>query len=182
MSKMTISIIFQTTWTQNRSPTTKVDQIMMTISTKGRYACRIMVLLAARVSAGPVTKYEIAEAEAISPDYVQQIMMRLKAAGLVRSHRGRGGGFSVAKDPKLISISDVLVAMEGRVAPAPCGEPECCDRADMSHPRRLDEGHAALGRAVRGHHYRRACWTVSARRITLVVGSSSETLALAHGL
>ena len=134
MSKMTISIIFQTTWTQNRSPTTKVDQIMMTISTKGRYACRIMVLLAARVSAGPVTKYEIAEAEAISPDYVQQIMMRLKAAGLVRSHRGRGGGFSVAKDPKLISISDVLVAMEGRVAPAPCGEPECCDRAETCPP------------------------------------------------
>jgi Rrf2 family protein len=104
---------------------------MMTISTKGRYACRIMVLLAARTSAGPVTKHEIAAAEAISPDYVQQIMMRLKAAGLAKSYRGREGGFSVAKDPELISISDVLVAMEGRVAPAPCcGEPECCDRAD----------------------------------------------------
>ena len=103
---------------------------MMTISTKGRYACRIMVLLTTRASGGPVTKHDIAETEAISPDYVQQIMMRLKAAGLVRSHRGRGGGFSVARDPETISISDVLVAMEGRVAPATCGEPECCDRAD----------------------------------------------------
>jgi len=88
------------------------------------------VLLATRASGGPVTKHDIAEAEAISPDYVQQIMMRLKAGGLVRSHRGRGGGFSVARDPETISISDVLVAMEGRVAPAPCGAPESCDRAD----------------------------------------------------
>jgi Rrf2 family protein len=110
---------------------------MMTISTKGRYACRIMVLLATRGSGGPVTKYEIAEAEAISPDYVQQIMMRLKAAGLVRSHRGRGGGFSVARDPETISISDVLVAMEGRVAPAPCGAPEYCDRADTCPTRNV---------------------------------------------
>ncbi|MFH0916217.1 MAG: Rrf2 family transcriptional regulator, partial [bacterium] len=62
---------------------------MMPISTKGRFASRIVVFLAGQGSAKPVTKYEIARGEEISADYVQQIMMNLKVAGLVASHRGR---------------------------------------------------------------------------------------------
>ena len=103
---------------------------MMTISTRGRYACRITVLLAARVAAGPVSKQAIAEAEGITPDYVQQIMQRLRAAGLAESHRGRGGGFTLARDPETVSILDVLMAAEGRVEPAPCWLPENCDRVE----------------------------------------------------
>jgi Rrf2 family protein len=103
---------------------------MMAISTKGRYACRIMVLLAGRPSAGPVSKHEIAEAEGISSDYVQQIMQRLRAAGLVRSHRGKVGGFTLGRDPETISVLDVLMAVEGRVEPAPCWLPEDCPRQE----------------------------------------------------
>ena len=102
---------------------------MMTISTKGRYAARIMVLLASRRGDRPVTKYEIARAEAISPDYVQQLMTGLKVAGLVVSHRGKVGGFSLGRDPETVTISDVLTATEGTIALAPCGDADACVRA-----------------------------------------------------
>ena len=62
---------------------------MMTISTRGRYATRIVVLLASELGQAPMTKYQIADAEAISAAYVQQLMMALRLAGLVKSPRGR---------------------------------------------------------------------------------------------
>lgn len=102
---------------------------MLPISTKGRFASRIMVFLATQEPGKPVTKYEIARAEALSPDYVQQIMMRLVVAGLVTSHRGRAGGFSLARDPATTSIADVLQAVEGKVALAPCQSPQDCERS-----------------------------------------------------
>lgn len=101
----------------------------MSISTRGRYASRIMVLLAARPQGVPITKYQVACEEAISPAYVEQLMMALKVAGLVASHRGRAGGFSLARDPEAISIADVLRAVEGEVTVAPCNDIHACDRA-----------------------------------------------------
>ncbi|NCC52296.1 MAG: Rrf2 family transcriptional regulator [Spartobacteria bacterium] len=102
---------------------------MMVLSTKGRYAARIMVYLAGRENARLASKFEISEAEGISPDYVEQIMLRLKAAGLVESHRGRAGGFSLARDPAKISLADVLNALEGPPCPAPCIQDASCPRA-----------------------------------------------------
>ncbi len=98
---------------------------MLALSTKGRYAARIMVYLAIRRGAGPVTKYQIAEAEELSADYIEQIMVRLKAAGLVLSHRGRKGGFSIAQDPQNITLGDVLAAVEGPIRPVPCIDTYC---------------------------------------------------------
>lgn len=101
---------------------------MMTISTRGRYAARIMVLLASDASRAQLTKFQIAEAEDISPAYVQQLMMALRMAGLVVSHRGRVGGFSLSRPPDTITMSDVLHAVEGDVMPAPCREAGHCHR------------------------------------------------------
>ena len=107
---------------------------MMPLSTKGRYAARIMVCLAARREPGPATNQQIGEHEGISPDYVQQIMMRLQSAQLVRSHRGRKGGFSLTRDPTAITLAEVLQAVEGPVCPSPClfdkceREPSCPTR------------------------------------------------------
>jgi Rrf2 family protein len=103
---------------------------MMSISSKGRYASRIMVFLAALPRGTTVTKYEIAQAESISAAYVEQLMMPLRLAGLVASHRGRTGGFSLARDPETVSIAEVLRAVEGRVQVAPCSDAHACDRAD----------------------------------------------------
>ena len=106
----------------------------MALTTKGRYSARIMVYLARHNGAQPATKHAIGKAEDISPNYVEQIMIRLKSANLVRSHRGRNGGFSLVRDPERITLAEVLRAVEGPVCPVPClydtceREPSCPTR------------------------------------------------------
>ena len=99
---------------------------MLSLSTKGRYATRIMVHLA-MTAAGehPARKREIAESEGITVDYVGQILMRLRAADLVRSYRGVKGGFALARDPADITVSDILKAVEGPISVVPCVSDKC---------------------------------------------------------
>jgi Rrf2 family protein len=93
-----------------------------------------MVYLARRDGPAPATKYEIGKAEGISAGYVEQIMIRLKAAHLVRSYRGRSGGFSLTRDPAKTTLAEVLRSVEGPVCPVPClydtceREPSCPTR------------------------------------------------------
>jgi len=117
---------------------------MMTISTRGRYATRIMALLAAESSRPSLTKFQIAEAESISAAYVQQILMSLKMAGLVNSHRGRVGGFSIARSPEAITVADVLAAVEGGILPVPCRTSTQCSRAATCPTRPVWEKAAGL--------------------------------------
>lgn len=98
---------------------------MLKLSTKGRYAVRIAVYLAGQQGQGPSRKQDIAESESISPDYAEQILIRLRAGGLVTSHRGARGGFTLARDPKSMSVMDVLEATEGPLEIAPCTGGPC---------------------------------------------------------
>jgi Rrf2 family protein len=117
---------------------------MMTISTRGRYATRMVVLLAARDPGASMTKTEIADAEGISAGYVQQLMMALRLAGIVDSHRGREGGFSLSRPAEDITIADVLKAVEGDVMPAPCQGGASCERWDDCPTRPVWDEAAAL--------------------------------------
>jgi Rrf2 family protein len=117
---------------------------MMAISTRGRYATRIMVLLASQPNQGSLTKFQIGEAEGISPAYVQQLLMALRLAGLARSHRGRNGGFNLARPAESISVLDVLQAVEGELMPAPCGKTGNCERAVTCPTRPLWQAAADL--------------------------------------
>jgi Rrf2 family protein len=101
---------------------------MMAISTKGRYSVHILQMMASRPYGRVLTKYEIAEAEGIPPGYVQQLLMGLNRAGFVNSHRGRAGGFSLARPPETITVLDVLKASEGPVVLSPCVGLVKCDR------------------------------------------------------
>lgn len=101
----------------------------MRLPTKQRYAVRIVVNIGLHNGERPAQKKEIAAAENIPADYVEQICMRLKAGGLLRSHRGKHGGFSLASDAGKITVADVLRAVEGRSALAPCLEGECRRKA-----------------------------------------------------
>lgn len=101
---------------------------MLTVSTRGRYALRIMVRLAMAGGSGPVTKHAVAESEGLSPDYVAQILLKLRAAGLVRSRRGLNGGYELARASNRITVTDVLTVCEGPIAVAPCLE-QPCERA-----------------------------------------------------
>jgi Rrf2 family protein len=102
---------------------------MMEISTKGRYSLRIMAFLASRPAGHAATKIEIAAAERASPAYVQQLMTRLAAAGLVNSLRGRRGGFTLARPAETIAVQDVLRASEGEVQLVPCRNATARERA-----------------------------------------------------
>ena len=85
----------------------------MKLSTTGRYAARIMLCIAKHELDGAVTKKKIAEQEGISTDYIEQIVVPLKNAGLVSSTRGLRGGFRLSKPAKEISLYDILRATEG---------------------------------------------------------------------
>lgn len=103
---------------------------MMRMSTKGHHSTRILLYLAA--SAGrPVTKAEIGQAEGITPGYAQQLLATLAGAGLVESHRGKSGGFTLSRSAKEISIRQVLQATEGDFELAPCIDlPERCKKSE----------------------------------------------------
>ena len=73
----------------------------------------------------PARKRDIAEPEGISEDYVAQILMELKRAGLVQSRRGAKGGFLLARDPGSITVADVLRATEGPFALVACSADGC---------------------------------------------------------
>jgi Rrf2 family protein len=101
---------------------------MMAISTKGRYSVRILVLMAAKPAGHMFTKHEIADLAGISCAYVQQLMMTLHATGFVSSHRGKAGGFTLARVPEDITVAEVLGATEGQILPVPCLGAEKCER------------------------------------------------------
>lgn len=101
---------------------------MIRLSTTCRYAARILVYLASRESAHPASRSEIADAEGISPAYIEQVLRSLKAAGLVKSRRGAKGGFLLGKSPETITVADIVEATEGALSLAPCLA-EDCERA-----------------------------------------------------
>ncbi len=103
----------------------------MKLSTRGRYATRLLLCIASEQHAGPVRKQRIADSEGVSADYVEQILVALKNAGLVNSHRGVKGGFTLARMPVDMTIAEILRAVEGPVRLTPClGQSTHCERED----------------------------------------------------
>nr|WP_028990878.1 Rrf2 family transcriptional regulator [Thermacetogenium phaeum] len=105
----------------------------MKLSTKGRYGLRAVLDMALHKSEGPITLNSIAERQGISEGYLEQLMMPLKRAGLVKSVRGAQGGYVLAKEPKDITVGEVIRALEGPIAPVACVSedyPEECERAE----------------------------------------------------
>lgn len=102
----------------------------MMISTKGRYALRIMIDLAQHDSDVPVSVREIADRQDISGKYMEQIIGVLTRSGLLRSVRGAQGGYHLAKTTQEITVGMILRATEGDLAPAECvlDGAQHCDR------------------------------------------------------
>ena len=103
---------------------------MFGISTKGRYATRIMVYLAANADRFPIRSQEIAQNEEITEDYVEQLMGRLRSLGMVKSQRGPTGGFILSCDPTKTTVADILAATEGSFDFAPCRRENCTRAKD----------------------------------------------------
>lgn len=97
----------------------------MKLSTKGRYAVRILLCIARNQHYGPVCKKLIAQEEGISKDYIEQIVVPLKNAGMVTGHRGMKGGFSLNRAPEKITLHDILRASEGKLELVGCRADDC---------------------------------------------------------
>jgi len=102
----------------------------MKISTKGRYALRLMLDLAINYTGEYISIKSIAARQEISEKYLEQIITQLNRAGFVRSVRGAQGGYMLAKAPAEYTVGMILRLMEGSLAPVSCvEEDETCDRA-----------------------------------------------------
>ena len=111
----------------------------MKLSTKGRYATRILLCVSRLQGDQPVPKKRISEQEGMSTDYIEQIIVTLKNAGLVNSVRGLRGGFRLAKDPADITVYDILSASEGNINLVGCLA-EGCSRSDTCVVQRVWQG------------------------------------------
>ena len=113
---------------------------MIGISTKGRYALRAMIDLARHNGRGPVARQHLAERQDISADYVAQLFRPLQDAGLLEGVKGPGGGYRLTRNAEEIHVRDIVEALEGPVAVAPClraGEGAACPRAEHCATREL---------------------------------------------
>ena len=101
------------------------------VSSKGDYACRALLSLALHQGEpGPTSVRDIAERTAIPQPYLEQILLALKGAGLVRSKRGVGGGYVLARRADEIRLSEILSAVDGPISLGDFGEPHqdgACD-------------------------------------------------------
>lgn len=117
----------------------------MKISTKGRYALRLMLDLAMNDIGAPVRIKDIADRQDISDKYLEQIISNLNKAGFVKSIRGPQGGYRLARTPEQYTVGMILRLTEGSLAPVACleGEENECSRqegcATLTVWKRLDE-------------------------------------------
>ena len=94
----------------------------MIVSTKGRYALRVMVCFAQRGGNEYIPLKEIAESEGISQKYLESIMTILSKAGFLQAVQGKGGGYRLSREPGEYTLGEILRLTEGSLAPVACLE------------------------------------------------------------
>lgn len=104
----------------------------MKISTKGRYALRMMLDMAQHQKNGPVALKDIAERQNVSKKYLEQIALVLSQAGVLQGTRGHQGGYRLIAEPKECTVYDILVSVEGSMHPVACLDhsPNDCERCN----------------------------------------------------
>lgn len=102
----------------------------MNVTSKGRYALRVMIDLAQHPDEGFVSLKTVAERQGISMKYLEMIVSCLKKAELVESTRGKEGGYRLSRPAAEITVADVLQSAEGSLAAVSCLE-SGCDRAEQ---------------------------------------------------
>jgi len=100
------------------------------VSTRGDYASRALLCLALRNDSSPISVRDIAERTGLPQPYLEQILLALKGAGLVRSKRGVSGGYSLSRPPEEILLSQIVSAVDGPIVAGDFNEPHtdgACD-------------------------------------------------------
>lgn len=107
----------------------------MKISTRGRYSVTALYALALRYGEGPVPLKSVAQGQGLSENYLEQLMVPLRRAGLVKSIRGAQGGYMLGREPREITIGAIITTVEGPIAVVDCllaeagAEDQPCERA-----------------------------------------------------
>ena len=103
----------------------------MLVSTRGRYAIRVMIDLAEHMNGKYIPMKEIADRQDVSLKYMTKIMQALTKAGMLDGQHGKGGGYKLNRDPEEYRVGDILRLTEGTLAPVAClDETDCkCDRS-----------------------------------------------------
>jgi Rrf2 family protein len=104
----------------------------MMVSTKGRYALRVMIDLAENCNGGYIPMREVAKRQDISLKYLERILPALVGARLVEGIHGKGGGYCLTREPSGYTVGEILRATEGDIAPVACVEcdAQSCGRED----------------------------------------------------
>lgn len=103
----------------------------MLVSTRGRYAIRVMIDLAEHINGKYIPMKEIADRQDVSLKYMTKIMQALTKSGMLDGQHGKGGGYKLNRDPEEYRVGDILRLTEGTLAPVACiDETDCkCDRS-----------------------------------------------------
>jgi len=110
----------------------------MLISTKGRYALRVLADIAEHQSDGFLPLKEVADRQEISEKYLESIVRTLVSSGILTGVRGKGGGYRLSKAPDQIGVKQVLDLMEGTLAPVACLETGAVKCPRMANCRTLE--------------------------------------------
>jgi Rrf2 family iron-sulfur cluster assembly transcriptional regulator len=110
----------------------------MRLSTKSRYATRIMLDMARQYNKGAIHSQDISARQGISLKYIEQILIPLKRGNYIKSIRGAKGGHMLAKPPEDIKVGEIVALLEGRSSLTDCSEsPEVCNQVDTCLTRYL---------------------------------------------
>ena len=141
----------------------------MMISTRGRYALRVLADLAEQNSENYITLREIAARQEISEKYLESIVKDLVAAGFLEGLRGKGGGYRLGKCAEDMKVFEVLCATEGTIVPVACLEEGCapCPRAEDCRTlpmwKRFDDTASTQWKSILAERAAPACLTASIR-------------------
>lgn len=92
----------------------------MKLSTKCRYGARALIEIAKNFNNGPIKRKIIVENQKIADSYLENILVTLRNAGLIRTIRGANGGYSLTKDPAEVTFLEIVEAIQGSIAPIDC--------------------------------------------------------------
>jgi len=97
---------------------------------KAKYGLRALTVLARKYGTGPVLIADLAASEGIPRKFLELILLELKRKGILQSKKGKGGGYNLAKPPSMVSVGDVIRALDGPIALLPCVSQSAYRRCD----------------------------------------------------
>lgn len=126
----------------NKSVGYRVEVLRVKISTKGRYALRMMLDLAQHKDSGYVALKDIAQRQNISKKYLEQIVPLMNKADILKTNRGYQGGYMLARDPSSYTVGEILRITEGSIAPVACldSAPNQCPRSESCATLKIWQG------------------------------------------